>query len=187
MPCTVTGHVTDAAGNGLIGAVVYFRLVDSQKLQVFGGDQPRVSGSETIFVPLADQVIAGAGGAFSIVLNGNDVISPTGTMYAVSYSYNGFAWGPIYYTITGTSFDLDSAIPGPAPAPPFVIALTMSVTSSAAGNFTVAHGLGRVPNFAIITPTSGGSIWFQQPTMYDASNLYLIASDASVSAKIYLF
>jgi hypothetical protein len=32
--------------------------------------------------------------------------------------------------------------------------------------------------------TSGGAIWFQTPTMWDATNLYLVASAAGATAKV---
>ena len=62
----------------------------------------------------------------------------------------------------------------------------VSVTPAAAGNFTVQHFLGRAPKGALIVMTSGGAIWFQSTT-WDATNLYLVASDASVSAKVQLW
>ena len=63
----------------------------------------------------------------------------------------------------------------------------VAVTSPAPGNFTVAHGLGRVPGAAVFCPTSGGQIWFQSPTMYDATNLYLTASDDGITSLVILF
>ena len=35
--------------------------------------------------------------------------------------------------------------------------------------------------------TSPGAIWFQNPTDMDGSNLYLVASDAGVTAKVVLW
>ena len=190
---TVTGHVTDTAGNGLQGAAVSFQLVDSSKLQAFGCDQPRVSSTEVLFPPYQDSAIAGAGGAFSINIAGNDAITPTGTLYAVSYSYDGKSFGPIYYSITGSAVDLDSALPvvTPPPAPPYTPALIVNVISAVVGDFTVAHTLGRVPNGAIFTPTSSAGVWFQanangSPKM-DSTTLYLVASDVGESAQFYLF
>src|SRR5208283_5631522 len=53
---------------------------------------------------------------------------------------------------------------------------------SGPGNFTVAHLLGRTPIGAQIRMTSPGAIWWQSPTDVDAINLYLVASDAGVTA-----
>lgn len=58
---------------------------------------------------------------------------------------------------------------------------TVALAPSAPGNFTVAHGLGVIPTAAIIQMTSTGAIWFQSATMYDATNLYLVASDTGLT------
>ncbi len=58
------------------------------------------------------------------------------------------------------------------------------VTAPNAGNFTWPHNLGRAPAGALIYMTSGGALWFQSPTLFDATSLYLTSSDAGVSASI---
>jgi hypothetical protein len=63
----------------------------------------------------------------------------------------------------------------------------VSVAPSAPGNNTVPHLLGRVPLSAIIQMTSGGAIWFQTPTRYDGTNLYLVASDAGVTGRVIVW
>ena len=63
----------------------------------------------------------------------------------------------------------------------------VSVASSAPGNCTVPHLLGRVPVCAVIQMTSSGAIWFQSPTSYDGTNLYLVASDAGVTGKVIVW
>jgi hypothetical protein len=63
----------------------------------------------------------------------------------------------------------------------------VSVSSGAPGNCTVAHLLGRVPVCAVVQMTSGGLIWFQTPTSYDGTNLYLVASDAGVTGKVVVW
>jgi hypothetical protein len=63
----------------------------------------------------------------------------------------------------------------------------VSVSSSAAGNLTVPHLLGRAPTGAIIRRTSGVEFWFQAPTDLDATNLYLVASDAGGTAKVIVW
>ena len=67
-----------------------------------------------------------------------------------------------------------SGVGGGGLAFPTEIALAPSVF----GDFTVAHGLGSTPRLVLIQMTSAGFIWFQSPTRYDATNLYLTASDA---------
>jgi hypothetical protein len=58
---------------------------------------------------------------------------------------------------------------------------------SGPGNFTLPHMLGRTPVGAVVRMTSGGSIWFQSPRDMDATNLYLVASAAGVTAKVLLW
>lgn len=60
-----------------------------------------------------------------------------------------------------------------------------NLAPGAAGNFSVAHGLGVIPKW--VSPpqmTSSGEIYFQS-TRYDDTNIYLVASDASVTGKIH--
>ena len=63
----------------------------------------------------------------------------------------------------------------------------VSVAPSAPGNVTVPHRLGRAPLCAIIQMTSGGAIWFQAPTSYDGTNLYLVASASNVTGKVIIW
>jgi hypothetical protein len=63
----------------------------------------------------------------------------------------------------------------------------VAVTSSAPGNLTVPHLLGRTPIAAHIRINSSGEIWWQSPTDMDNLNLYLVASDAGVTAKVQVW
>jgi hypothetical protein len=63
----------------------------------------------------------------------------------------------------------------------------VSAVPSAPGNFTLQHFLGRTPVGAAIRMTSSGAIWFQTPTDMDATNLFLVASDAGVTAKVQVW
>jgi hypothetical protein len=71
-----------------------------------------------------------------------------------------------------------------APAP---VSVQLQVASTAPGPFTVAHGLGVVPTSITVTATSPGAIWASSPVEYDATNLYLNASDANVTATVNVF
>jgi hypothetical protein len=62
----------------------------------------------------------------------------------------------------------------------------VSAAPSAPGNITVQHFLGRKPVHAHIRMTSAGAIWFQSTDM-DATNLYLVASDSGLTAKVQLW
>lgn len=59
---------------------------------------------------------------------------------------------------------------------------TLNVTSPAPGAFSVPHGLGVIPSLVEILPTSGVTLWGQDP-IYDDTNVYLVASDAGVVGK----
>jgi hypothetical protein len=58
----------------------------------------------------------------------------------------------------------------------------LSLSATAAGNFTVPHLLGRKPLGVVILMTSSGAIWFQLSVPFDATNLYLTSSGAGVTA-----
>jgi hypothetical protein len=61
------------------------------------------------------------------------------------------------------------------------------VAPAGPGNFNVPHLLGRVPIGAQIRMTSPGAIWWQSPTDADGANLYLVSSDAAVTAKVQVW
>jgi len=63
----------------------------------------------------------------------------------------------------------------------------IALTPLGPGNFSVSHLLGRMPIGAHIRMTSPGAIWWQSPTDVDALNLYLVASDAGVTAKVQIW
>lgn len=63
----------------------------------------------------------------------------------------------------------------------------VSAAPSVPGSFTLQHYLGRTPIAAMIQMTSAGVFWFQLPTMYDATNLYLVASDSGLTAKVLVW
>ncbi len=64
-------------------------------------------------------------------------------------------------------------------------AATLAATPSAPGNFSIAHGLAAAPSRISVLMTSGGAIW--QQAAADATNVYLAASDAGVTATVYVF
>lgn len=56
----------------------------------------------------------------------------------------------------------------------------VAFSTTSGGNFTLPHDLGVIPGSVVFEFTSGGVVWFQ-PIRYDATNLYLVASDAGVT------
>ncbi len=55
------------------------------------------------------------------------------------------------------------------------------------GNFQIAHGLGAVPVAVAIAMTSAGAIWMQMPTKWDATYVYLTASDGGLTCDLLLW
>jgi hypothetical protein len=68
--------------------------------------------------------------------------------------------------------------------------IELNLTPTAPGNFTAAHGLSQEPYSVRIEMTSGGNIWFQKngdgSLKKDATNLYLVASAADITARAFL-
>jgi hypothetical protein len=58
---------------------------------------------------------------------------------------------------------------------------SVNLNPASPGTFVVPHQLGIVPSKATIIMTSGGQIWFQNPTLYDEINLYLVSSDGGIT------
>jgi hypothetical protein len=170
---TVEGWLKD---RGVSGVVTGFALSTSASLT------PGVAGG----------VLYAQGKRYAPVAAPNPGPAPaSNTSYLFYNSTGGF-----YYNLTGLASTAGDAFTGS------VVTNTTSVTSitdatklygqvaaapGAGGNFSVAHRLGRAPAGALIQMTSSGAIWFQSATMYDASNLYLVASDAGVTAKVLLW
>ena len=84
-------------------------------------------------------------------------------------------------TVTASGSAITAAVQATA------IAGELALAPSAPGNFTVAHLLGRAPVATGIRMNSGGAIWWQTPTDIDGTNLYLVASDAGVTAKVQIW
>lgn len=54
------------------------------------------------------------------------------------------------------------------------------------GNFSVPHGLGRAPHGIILLPTDAVDVW-GQATLYDATNVYLVASDTGLTGAMIVW
>lgn len=74
--------------------------------------------------------------------------------------------------------------------PILTLSATLDVTAPNPGNFSWAHGLGTLPFLIEIIPTAAGgipgAIW-GQAGFADATNVYLAASDAGVSATVLVY
>ncbi len=119
----------------------------------------------------------------------NPGAAPAGTTSYLFYnSTSGF-----YYNLTGQAGAAGDAYLGRVTADSTHVTAAESATKvygevalepAAPGDFSVAHGLGRVPKGASIRMTSSGAVWWQSSTGMDSTYLYLVASDAGVTAKI---
>lgn len=64
--------------------------------------------------------------------------------------------------------------------------ITIPFTTTAPGNFTLAHNLGMIPVTVIFEFTFGGTVWFQTPR-FDETNLYLVASDTGITGDAIVY
>lgn len=118
-----------------------------------------------------------------------------GTWYVVNfYDKNGgrlnnspMTW--VFPNAPGTSVDISTMIEVGAGHIyyPSGLPIEVQIATGVAGNFTVAHGLDVTPSSINILMTSPGVIWAQYPIGWDSTNLYLAASNAGLTALIYLF
>ncbi|HEY6290047.1 MAG TPA: hypothetical protein VI455_00580 [Terriglobia bacterium] len=116
---------------------------------------------------------------------------PNATSYLFYNSASGFYYqsSPVGAAtgdaLIGNAQTTATAVSGATPGA--VIFGYVSAAGSAAGSFTVPHLLGRKPVGAVILMTSSGAIWFQPSTLFDATNLYLVASGAGATAAIQVW
>ena len=94
--------------------------------------------------------------------------------------------GTLYSTGTFDTAQVEATQPetvlltagGGGPADTVVVT---AVGIDSGGNFVVAHGLGYSPSFAVLTPSSLGTIGL---VSWDGADFYLVASANGVSANI---
>lgn len=58
---------------------------------------------------------------------------------------------------------------------------SVTIAPGAAGPYTKPHGLAFTPSAVVLVPTSGAAMWLQTPTGFDATNIYVEASDPSAT------
>lgn len=66
------------------------------------------------------------------------------------------------------------------------ITIQIPIPSTTSGDFSIAHGLGKVPADVDIKIQSDGLIRFQPGTMWDANNVYLNASDNGLTGTLVI-
>jgi hypothetical protein len=101
---TVTGNLKTIFGENLgTRTFVIFRLRNFVNI-------PRVAGTGVI-VQYVKKITPDSNGLISTNIYGNDEITPTGTYYTLEYYFNGRLFSRDDYSITGGSFDMNSAAP----------------------------------------------------------------------------
>lgn len=116
----VTGNLKDAGVSNITGANTFVRMT----LTGYGNNIPKVNGSNIIGRPYTD-FHPDANGNISGTIQGNDSITPSGSAYQVCIFDNGTQFKCNNYSITGTSFNLNTATPvivGPTNSSGFISA-----------------------------------------------------------------
>src|SRR2546422_5429357 len=123
---TVTGKLLDPQGNAIVSGHARFLLIN------FGiGNLPRVQGTNLVVNVTPIDVLAALDGTFSATIQGNDTITPNGTLYQVTLYAGGQVFLSANYSITGSTFDLNTATPlGAVPPVPPAPAYTTLDTAS---------------------------------------------------------
>jgi hypothetical protein len=192
-----------------------WQIIDSL-LQDANDVQTAIQAAPTVTAWVSDRGISGVASGFTLATSATLVPGLTvGTLYAQglryapstaptlaaapasSTSYLFYdSTGGFYYNLTGAASTPGDALIGivvtNATAVTSVTQATkiwgmVTVVPGAVGNFAVPHLLGRTPVGALIQMTSSGAVWFQSSTMYDNMNLYLVASDTTVTAKVQIW
>ena len=191
-----------------------WQIIDSL-LQTGSDVQAAITAAGTVAAWLQDRGMSGVISGFGLSTSAN--LTPglaAGVLYArgLRYAPGAPAPGPapasstsylwynsvsgFYYNLTGAPATVGDAFVGTVTTDQTHVTTVLKATglfsriavaAPAAGNFSFAHNLGRVPLGALIYLTSGGAIWFQSPTMFDATNLFLAASAAGLTAQVELW
>ncbi|PYV17335.1 MAG: hypothetical protein DMG21_08640, partial [Acidobacteria bacterium] len=168
---TVTGTVLDPQGHPLANVTVRFELQNCG-----AGGVCTLTGGGGIVSTLPVSTTTASDGTFSMVMNGNDTITPAGTFYEVRYIA---LIGTIYsanYNITGTTFNLNNQTPlgaePPAPTPAAYTTVAQGGTNLQQRqivNFT-GSGISCADNSSVsrtdCTVTSGGGGTVNSGTIY---------------------
>lgn len=138
----VSGNLKDAGVSNITGANSFVRFT----VTGFGNNIPKVIGQNIIARAFTD-FHPDATGNISGSLQGNDTITPSGTSYQVCIFDNGTSFKCNTYSITGTTFNLNSATPiivGPTNSTGFISAprVITFVQSSPATTWTISHNFG---------------------------------------------
>jgi hypothetical protein len=116
IPATVTGNLKALTNGSIAQGLVIFQLANT------GSGNPIIVSGTAIFPSLKIITQSAADGSFSQTLWGNDNISPSNTIYNVTFrDAQGNEVGPIQYSITGSSVNLNSLSASSTTSPPVLI------------------------------------------------------------------
>ena len=151
-----------------------------------------LSASATLTPGLSPGVLYAQGGRYAPAVA--PVLKPaaaSSTQYLFYNSVTGF-----YYQTSAAAASAGDALIGRAVTSATAVISVIQATRlygqvplapATSGNFTVAHLLGRTPVGATVQMTSSGAIWFQPALLFDATNLYMVASASGVTAQAQIW
>jgi hypothetical protein len=150
----VSGNLKDTGVANVTGSNTYVRFT----LEGYGANIPKVTGTNVIVVPYKD-FHPDSNGNISGMIQGNDTISlgsnpPGGTDYQICTYYQGQQFICNTYTITGSTFNLNSAVPNtnnptvPAPTGDTTYLRLDGGNSPVPGNFTFTGAPGIIESNA---------------------------------------
>jgi hypothetical protein len=133
VPCIVVGNLIQLSNGVIAQGQVIFELANT------GVGNPITVIGSGIFPALKYVVYSAADGSFSQALWGNDNINPANTIYNVTYRDNfGNEVGPIQYSITGLTVNLDNLAAVTSVSPPILFSIPNSARFYASGTNLVA-------------------------------------------------
>lgn len=132
-PCTVTGSLHQLSNGAIAQGTIIFELSN-----IGTGNPITVTG--TAIFPSLKYVAQSAGdGSFTTQIWGNDNINPSNTIYNITYRDTfGNEIGPIQYSITGTTVNLNSLAAVSTVSPPVLFSIPNSARFTASGTSLVS-------------------------------------------------
>lgn len=180
---TVTGNLKTVLSENL-GTKSFVRF----RLRNYKPNVPRVVGSG-IVVQRDKEVKPDSNGLVSTSLYGNDVISPTGTFYTLEFYHRGRLQSAANYSITGTTFDFNSAtplttIPIAAVTPTQIARVHIHTESPAALTWMVNHNFGDINTPCEIYNESNIRIFPDMETQSDGNTVTITYTVAQAGKAI---
>jgi hypothetical protein len=150
-----------------------------------------LSPSATLTPSLSPGVLYSQGVRYAPATANPGAAPPNTTSYLWWNSVSGF-----YFDLTGLPAASGDAFLGTVTTDSTRVTATtnstklyglIQVTAPAAGSFSLPHNLGRTPCGTLLYPTCGGVLWFQLPTIFDMTYLYLVASEVGITANVQIW